>query len=300
MLGSVAKILGTIAAVVLVCCASTGRANATVFRDRAAFNAASQNLRVIDFESVVNVEPVLNIDGVFFQNANRSPRIVTHQGNNVLVGETVIEFTRLTIFLPPGTTAVGCDQFSTPMIVSISTGESVTMTPSDTSTFVGFVSDVPIQSLTISLDFPEPTSSAIIDNLSFGQRLIGNDPPVPHLLATSSAGRAVALDSANLVSEPFHLLSANNFSADGRTRITLFIVGLTLEPSDRTIVMVQAEDTQQRVFDLPIEATGPVKNLSWMSQVTVRLPDTLAGAGEVNVSVTVRGKVSNKAPLRIE
>jgi hypothetical protein len=37
-----------------------------------------------------------------------------------------------------------------------------------------------------------------------------------------------------------------------------------------------------------------------MSQVTVRLPDTLAAAGNLNVSVTVRGKVSNKAPLRIE
>lgn len=277
-----------------------GRADATVFRDRAAFNAASQNLRVIDFESVVNVDPVFDIDGVFFENANRAPRIVTQQGNNVLVGETVIEFTRLRIFLPPGTTAVGCDQFSAPMIVSISTGESVTMAQSDTSTFVGFVSDQPIESLTISLDFPEPTPSAVIDNLAFGQRLAGNDPPVPQLLATSNTGRAVALDSVNLLSDPFHILSANNFSADGRTRITLFLVGVLLESTDRTFVMVQAEDAQQRLFDLPVEATARVKNFSWMSQVTVRLPDALASAGDLNVSVTVRGKVSNKSPLRIE
>jgi hypothetical protein len=54
------------------------------------------------------------------------------------------------------------------------------------------------------------------------------------------------------------------------------------------------------VFDLPVEATARVKNLSWMSQVTVRVPDTLAGAGDLNVSVTVHGKGSNKAPLRIE
>jgi len=40
--------------------------------------------------------------------------------------------------------------------------------------------------------------------------------------------------------------------------------------------------------------------LSWMSQVTVRLPDTLAGRGDLNVSVKVRGVASNKAPLRIE
>jgi hypothetical protein len=37
-----------------------------------------------------------------------------------------------------------------------------------------------------------------------------------------------------------------------------------------------------------------------MSQVTVRLPDALAVAGNVNVSVKVRGMASNKAPLRID
>ena len=300
MLSSVVKLFGLGAILVLVCCASTDRADAAVFRDRAAFNAASQNLHVIDFESVVNVEPVFEVDGVFFRNANRSPRIVTQQGNKVLVGETVLEFTRLIIFLPPGTTAVGCDQFSTPMIVAIPNGESVTMNQSDTSTFVGFVSDQPIQSLIISLDFPEPTPSVVVDNLSFGQRRVGNEPPVPQLLVTTDKGRAVALDSVITLSEPFHVLSSRNFAADAHTRITLFVVGVALEPADRTAVTVQAEDLQQRLFELPVEATARVKNLSWMSQVTVRVPDTLAGAGNVNVTVAVGGKVSNKAPLRIE
>jgi hypothetical protein len=77
-------------------------------------------------------------------------------------------------------------------------------------------------------------------------------------------------------------------------------VGVALEPADQPFVMVHAEDSQQRVFELPCEATARVKNLSWMSQVTVRLPDALAAAGNVNVSITVRGKLSNKAPLRIE
>ena len=80
----------------------------------------------------------------------------------------------------------------------------------------------------------------------------------------------------------------------------LFLVGLALEPADAAFVKVQAEDTQQHIFDLPVEATARVKNLSWLSQVTIRLPDTLAAAGNLNVTVTVRGKVSNKAPLRIE
>jgi hypothetical protein len=300
MFSSVVKLFGSFAILLLVCGALTGHANAAVFRDRAAFNAASQNLRTIDFDSVTNVEPVFDVDGVFFRNANRSPYIVTDKGNKVLVGETVGEFTRLTIFLPPGTTAVGCDQFSTPMIVSISTGESVTMNQSDTSTFVGFVSDQPIQSLIISLDFPEPTPSAVIDNLSYGQTRVGNEPPVPQLLLTNDTGRGVALDSVTTESESFNVLTEHNFATDGHTRITFFVAGVLLDPADVSVVTVQAEDSQQHLFDLPVEATARVKNLSWMSQVTVRVPDTLVGAGNLNVTVTVRGKVSNKAPLRIE
>jgi hypothetical protein len=303
MLSSIVKLFVSSAIVVLICCMSPGRAHGAVFRDRASFNAASQNLNTIDFESGANAPDGLGfmeIDGVFFRNANGVPSIVAGQnGNKLLRAPTVIEFTRLTIFLPPGTTAVGCDQFNTPMILSISTGESVTMNQSDNSTFVGFVSDQPIQSLVITFDFPEPTPDALVDNLSFGQRRTGNEPAAPQLLVTS-AGRATAVDSVTTTSEPFHLFAPHLLSTDGRTRISLFVVGVLLEPADLSFVTVQAEDTQQRLFDLPVEATARVKNVSWMSQVTVRLPDTVAGAGDLNVSVRVHGVVSNKAPLRIE
>ncbi len=302
MLSSVVKLFVSGTIVVLICCTSLSHAEAAVFRDRASFNAASQNLNTIDFESGANVPDglgFLEIDGVFFRNFNGTPSIVNGQnGNKLLFGPTVGELVRLTVFLPPGTTAVGCDQFNTPMILQISTGESVTMNPSDTSTFVGFVSDQPIESLVITLDFPEPTPSVLIDNLSFGQRRAGNEPPLPQLLVTNT-GRAVALDSVVTTSEPFRVAAPHLLSTDGRTRITLFVVGVLLEPADLPFVTVQAEDTQQRLFDLPCEATARVKNLSWMSQVTVRLPDTL-GAGTVNVSVRVHGLVSNKAPIKIE
>lgn len=303
MLNPLVKLFVSCTIVVLIGCTSFGRAEAAVFRDRASFNAASQNLSTIDFESGVN-EPdglgFLEVDGVFFHNASGAPSTITAQnGNKLLRGSTIGEFTRVIIFLPPGTTAVGCDQFNTPMIVTISTGESVTMNQSDNSTFVGFTSDQPIQSLIITLDFPEPTPDALIDNLSFGQRRAGNEPPVPHLLVTNT-GRAAALDSVTTTSEPFRVVASHLLSTDGRTRITLFVAGVVLEPADLPFVTVEAEDTQQRLFDLPCEATARVKNLSWMSQVTVRLPDTLAGAGNVNVSVKVRGKVSNKALVRID
>lgn len=300
MLSSVVKLLGSGALVVLVCFASTGRADATVFRDRPSFNAASQNLQTIDFENVQAIDSVREVDGVFFESIGGSAIVAGPNGTKVLSGASVGEITRVTILLPPGTTAVGCDQFTTPMILSISTGESVTMDQTNPSTFVGFVSEQPIQTLTILLDFPEPTPTAFIDNLSFGQARAGNEPPVPQLLVTTGAGRVAALDSVTNHSEVFHVLSSHNFAADGHTRVTLFVVGVALQPADLPFVTVQAEDQQQHLFDLPCEATTRVQNLNWMSQVTVRLPDALAGAGNVNITVTVRGKVSNKAPLQVD
>jgi hypothetical protein len=174
------------------------------------------------------------------------------------------------------------------------------MDQSDPSTFVGFVSNQPIQSLTFFLDFPEPTPNALIDNLSFGQQRAGNDPPVPQLLVSNLNGRVIGLDSVTKQSEPFSVISSHNLSSDNHTRITFFVAGVLLGSSDRSLVTVRAEDSQQNVFDLPCEATDRVKNLSWMSQVTVRLPDALIGVGDLNVSVTVRGVTSNKALVRVE
>lgn len=293
------KIFASCAILVFVWCASAERADAAVFRDRAAFNAASQNLHTIDFESAVAPD-IPDIDGVVFQSIGGQSIATGQNGTKVLVVNSVGEITRVIIFLPPGTTAVGCDQYSKPMILTIPTGESVTMDQSDTATFVGFVSDQPIQTLTVFFDFPEPTPAAFVDNLSYGQRRAGNEPPVPQLLVTTTTARAAALDSVTNFSEMFRVTSSHNFATDGHTRISLFLAGVALDAADLPFVQVKAEDQQQHVFDLPVEGTARVKNLSWMSQVTVRVPDALTGAGDVNISVTVRGVVSNKAQVRIE
>lgn len=290
----------------LLLCFVTGsqaRVNATLFRDRAAFNAASQNLSTIDFETEPpNFDRDSTIDGIVFQNISSAPDIITTSSGKALLGRTVGEITTLTVHLPPGTTAVGCDQFSSPMIVAVSTGESATMTQSDGSTFVGFVSASPIKTLTVTLDFPEPTPDALLDNLAYGQRREGNDPPAPTLLVNVDTGRVAALDSVTLAAEPFPVVSERNLiAADRRTRVTLFIVGVRFDTSqDAQVVTARAENSQHVFFDSPVEAVGRVKNLSWMAQVTVRLPDELTNAGDVSVSVSVRGVESNKATVRIE
>ncbi len=68
---------------------------------------------------------------------------------------------------------------------------------------------------------------------------------------------------------------------------------------DASAVTVRAESSQGRSYSLPIEYVGRVPNLDWMAQVTVRLPDELAGAGDVWVSISLRGATSNRALVSI-
>jgi hypothetical protein len=66
----------------------------------------------------------------------------------------------------------------------------------------------------------------------------------------------------------------------------------------KTLEPLTNEDSHGRVFDLPVEAAGRAKNLTWMSQATVRLPTR--SRANVSVGVTVRGAQSNKAALRVD
>ena len=91
---------------------SQTRAAAAVFRDRAAFEAAAQNLHTQDFESVGPFDWWRDtIDGLHFGVVGFGGRISTWPGvpGKVLFSIGVPEITLLRIDLPPGTTAVGCD-----------------------------------------------------------------------------------------------------------------------------------------------------------------------------------------------
>ncbi|MBV8858940.1 MAG: hypothetical protein JOZ02_18555 [Acidobacteria bacterium] len=289
----------------LLCLFSAANAGATVFRDRAAFAAASQNLHTLDFDSVESFDWWRDtIDGLHFGVVGLGAHIGTRPGmpGKVLVSNSVPEITLLRIDLPPGTTAVGLDQFARPMEVETSAGEKVLMTQGDGSDFVGFVSDAPIAWMLVTLDAPEPVPPAVVDNLTYGQRRAGNEPPKPLLLTNSTTSRAAAFDSVALTAEPFDVNTTKerNLSSDGRTRVTLLVVGVRLAATgEQAFVTARAVDSQQRVFDLPVEGVGGAKDLSWLAQVTVRLPPELSGAGDLSVTVNVRGVESNAVTLRV-
>ncbi len=126
-------------------------------------------------------------------------------------------------------------------------------------------------------------------------------PPPPVLLTDQNTGRAAAVDSVSLMSEPFSVISPQNFfSSDQRTRLTLFGYNLELKNGeDLSAVTAKAEDSQLRVYALSIEAAEEVPNFSWIKGVTIRLPDELQGVGDVSVKISLRGVASNQVLLSI-
>ena len=101
--------------------------------------------------------------------------------------------------------------------------------------------------------------------------------------------------------EPFFVKSEQNFfSLDQRTRLILFGYNLELKKGeDLSAITAQAEDSQHRIYSLPVEAAVEIPQFTWIKQVTIKLPDELQGLGEVSVKIALRGVTSNAAVISI-
>lgn len=125
--------------------------------------------------------------------------------------------------------------------------------------------------------------------------------PSPVLLTESGTQHAVALDSVTMFRDPFPVATNYNFSADKRTRVMLFISDLELTPTENaSAVSLQAEDEQHNIYPLAVEYLGKVPDFDWLTEVVVKLPDAIANAQQVWLSVRVRDVVSNKAYINIK
>jgi hypothetical protein len=90
-------------------------------------------------------------------------------------------------------------------------------------------------------------------------------------------------------------------SDDRRARLTLFGRNLDLLPGETaSAVTARARDSQSRNYTLNVEFVGKVPGIDALTQVVVTLPDTLAQAGDVSVSVSLRGQTSNEVLVNIE
>ena len=126
-----------------------------------------------------------------------------------------------------------------------------------------------------------------------------NGTAAPTLLTEANTNRAVALDSVTLMRDPFPLATFSNFSGDQRTRVALFALGLDLLSGEDISVVTAQVEAANKVYPLRVEYVGKVPGFDWLSQVVIRLPDDFLNAGDVLVSVNLRGAVSNKAIIGI-
>lgn len=123
----------------------------------------------------------------------------------------------------------------------------------------------------------------------------------PQLLTEWNSTRAIALDSVTRMREPFSVNSTVNFSTDGRTRLMLFAYNVNLAPGEpQTVLTAQAEDAAHKIYPLTVEYVDKFPNFERVTQVVVVLPAELANAGDVSVSLTLRGTTGNKALIKIQ
>jgi endonuclease/exonuclease/phosphatase family metal-dependent hydrolase len=117
-------------------------------------------------------------------------------------------------------------------------------------------------------------------------------PPV--MLTMPNTTRAVAIHSVRFSREPFTVRTPMNMSSDQRTRIMLFAVNLELLSGETaSSITVRATDPRGNTYDLPVEQIAKIANLSWLSSLIVRLPDDASINGDVAITVSLRGAVSN-------
>jgi hypothetical protein len=121
----------------------------------------------------------------------------------------------------------------------------------------------------------------------------------PVLLTEQSSDRAIALDLVTHMRDPFSLINPYNLSTNLRRRVDLFVWRLGLLPNDNASnVIVVAEDDQGRTYNLVVEYVGALDGLGEVTQVVVRLPDSVAGAPrDLWLKVGVRGPFSNSAVI---
>lgn len=123
----------------------------------------------------------------------------------------------------------------------------------------------------------------------------------PMLFTEVNSDLAIALDSPTSLRDPFALTNIHNFSADDRTRLSLFGTNLELLPTENlSALTVRAEDQALNVFPLTVEFAGKLQGIDpTITQVIARLPNNTPAGQSLWVSVTLRSQTSNKVRIRM-
>ena len=154
---------------------------------------------------------------------------------------------------------------------------------------------------TLAVNLSNPNNVSIADAQGIGT-IVDND--APRLATEASSQRAIALD-ALLLREPFLLTNPDYLGTDKRARISFFTLNLILTPG--LVVTAEAVDSQQVVYQLPVEAVENVPTFQaitpqepFLTQIVLKLPEAIVSAGDLEVSITARNKRSNKVLIAVK
>ena len=149
---------------------------------------------------------------------------------------------------------------------------------------------------TINLTLSNVTGTGSLGTQPTAVLTIGTDDG-PVLLMDELNQQAIALDLVNQTGDMFSLTNVFNMSTDKRRRISIFVWQTEpLTSNDVALVTASARDTDFGTYPLQVEALVPVANVPGVTQVVVRLPDSIIGTPrELLIKLTVKGTTTNEA-----
>src|SRR5215212_3990595 len=130
---------------------------------------------------------------------------------------------------------------------------------------------------------------------------VGAQSAAPVLFTEEGTDSAVAVEPVTRARDPFPVTQAIAFSADARTRVTLFAQNVQLLTGETVSALAAtAEDASHNVYPLTVERADPLPGFEWMSSIVLRLSDQMSDStGEVLVGLTLRGVASNRVRFRV-
>jgi glucose/arabinose dehydrogenase len=173
----------------------------------------------------------------------------------------------------------------------VNTSGTLTFTPGQTSQTLSVAINGDVlneETVSFNVNLTSPTNATISDGQGVGT-IVDDDAPV--LATEENSQRAVALDTAIFVRDPFVITNDQYFGVDKRTRVSLFATNIVL--TNGLVIAAEAIDSQQVSRQLQVEFVGALPTFLGFTQIVVKLPDAITAAGDLRVNITARGKTSN-------
>ena len=262
----------------------------TMFEGNETFNvnlSGATNATIADNQGTGTInnddtQPTISINDIL---ANEGDSGTTNAGFTVSLSNASNQTITVNYATANNTATAGDDYIS-------ATG-TLTFTPGQTSQplSVGINGDVlNEETVSFNVNLTSPNNATISDSQGVGT-IVDDDAPV--LATEENSQRAIALDSVFYMRDPFLLTNEQISGTDKRTRVSLFATNLEL--TQGLVITAQAVDSQQVTHPLQVEFVSGLPTFLGFTQIVVKLPDGITTAGDLQMTITVRGKTSNVA-----